>query len=87
MKTDKMFNVRHSLSHLLAAAVLEKYPKTKLGIGPVIENGFYYDFEFQEPISEADVKVLEKRVRELAREKLSFSKKIITPIQASNSFM
>ncbi|MEI6479284.1 MAG: threonine--tRNA ligase [bacterium] len=86
MKTDKMFNVRHSLSHLLAAAVLEKYPKTKLGIGPVIDNGFYYDFEFQEPISEADVKVLEKRVRELAREKLSFSKKIITPIQASNSF-
>ncbi len=40
--------IRHSLAHLLAAAVLEKYPDTKLGIGPVIENGFYYDFLFVE---------------------------------------
>lgn len=86
MKTDKMFSVRHSLSHLLAAAVLEKYPKTKLGIGPVIENGFYYDFDFATPISDADLAGLEKRVQELAREKLSFTKKVITAAKAANDF-
>ncbi len=86
MKTDKMFAVRHSLSHLLAAAILEKYPKTKLGIGPVIENGFYYDFDFKKPISDTDLADIEKRVRELVREKLAFTKKIITPAQATKYF-
>ena len=46
----KLNNIRHSLAHLLAAAVLEKYPGVKLGIGPVIENGFYYDFLFPEDV-------------------------------------
>ena len=39
-----IIKIRHSLSHIMASAVLEFYPKTKLGIGPAIENGFYYDF-------------------------------------------
>ena len=45
-REEKLHKVRHSLSHLLAAAVLEKWPKAKLAIGPVIDNGFYYDFDF-----------------------------------------
>ena len=44
--------LRHTASHLLAAAVLELYPATLNTIGPVIENGFYYDFEFRQPVSE-----------------------------------
>ena len=44
----KMETIRHSLAHILAAAVQELYPGTKFGIGPAIENGFYYDFEFSE---------------------------------------
>jgi len=44
--------IRHSLAHILAMAVLKKFPKTKLGIGPVIENGFYYDFSLPSPIAE-----------------------------------
>ena len=40
-KTDKLERIRHSLSHLLAASVLKKFPNAKLGIGPVIDNGFY----------------------------------------------
>ena len=46
--------LRHSAAHLLAAAVMELWPDTKRTIGPAIENGFYFDFEFSQPISEAD---------------------------------
>jgi threonyl-tRNA synthetase len=82
----QIFKVRHSLSHLLATAVLEKYPETKLGIGPVIENGFYYDFDFKKPISESDLLSLEGKIRELIKEKISFKKKLITPIQGRKLF-
>ncbi len=85
-KELQIHKVRHSLSHLLATAVLEKYPKTLLGIGPVIENGFYYDFDFSAPISESDLPGFEKRVRELVKENLSFTKKSVTYIQAKKLF-
>lgn len=84
--TGDLDKIRHSLSHLLAAAVLEKYPETKIGIGPVIENGFYYDFDFKEPISEGDLGVLEKRVKELAKKGLDFRKKIITATETRKIF-
>ncbi len=53
---------RHSTAHLLAAAVLELYPGTKLGIGPAIESGFYYDFERETPFSTEDLEAIEKRM-------------------------
>ncbi|MEI6305129.1 MAG: threonine--tRNA ligase [Candidatus Taylorbacteria bacterium] len=56
---------RHTLAHLLAAAVLDLYPGTKPTIGPAIDNGFYYDFEFATPIAETDLKDIEKRMRKL----------------------
>ena len=56
---------RHSLAHLLAAAVLELYPDTKPTIGPAIENGFYYDFEFATPITDKDLAKIEAKMREL----------------------
>jgi len=61
--------IRHSLAHLLAAAVLEKYPGVKLGIGPVIENGFYYDFLFPEDvlINENILKKLEEKMRNILK--------------------
>jgi threonyl-tRNA synthetase len=58
-------HIRHTLAHLLAAAVLELYPDAKPTIGPAIDNGFYYDFEFTKPIAEADLKEIEKRMRKL----------------------
>lgn len=78
--------IRHSLAHLLAAAVLKKYPKTKLGIGPVIENGFYYDFLFTNPISEADLGPLEKEMRDLIAQKLDFKAEKITALKAKKLF-
>ena len=56
---------RHTLAHLLAAAVLDLYPDAKPTIGPAIDNGFYYDFEFATPIAETGLKDIEKRMRKL----------------------
>ena len=78
--------IRHSLAHLLAAAALKKYPKTKLGIGPVIENGFYYDFLFTKPITEEDLKDLEKEMRQLASSHLDFKREKLTALKAKKMF-
>jgi threonyl-tRNA synthetase len=84
-ESKQLFKVRHSLSHILAMAVLEKYPSAKLGIGPVIENGFYYDFKFAKPISDKDLAEIEGRMRELIAENLVFEKKNVTPAQAKKA--
>ncbi len=78
--------IRHSLAHLLAAAVLKKYPDTKLGIGPVIENGFYYDFLFSKPITEEDLKDFQKEMRHLANKQLDFNGEKLTTAQAKKMF-
>src|SRR5213080_3695724 len=75
---DALYVLRHSAAHLLAEAVRRLYPGVKLAIGPPIENGFYYDFEFPEPIHEADLERIEAEVnreiqegREWSREEIS----------------
>jgi threonyl-tRNA synthetase len=60
---DALYVLRHSAAHLLAEAARRLYPGTKVAIGPPIENGFYYDFEFPEPISEDDLQRLEEEIR------------------------
>ena len=62
---NKLTALRHSAAHLLAAAVNELYPGTQFGIGPVIENGFYYDFDLPKPIAEEDLPRIEKLMQEL----------------------
>ena len=64
---EKLHNLRHSLAHLLAAAVIELYPDTKNTIGPTIEDGFYYDFDFKSPISDKDLPKIEKKMREILK--------------------
>lgn len=66
METNEhLAHKRHTLAHLMAAAVLELFPGTKPTIGPAIDNGFYYDFEFPTPITEKDLKDIEKKMRRL----------------------
>lgn len=67
MESDKLQNLRHSLAHLLAAAVLDLYPDTKNAIGPPIENGFYYDFDFVKPISEEYLPKIENKMRDILK--------------------
>jgi len=66
-KNNNLENIRHSLTHLLAASVLKKWPEAKLGIGPTIENGFYYDILFPEKdsINEDHLPRLEKEMKKL----------------------
>jgi threonyl-tRNA synthetase len=70
----KIEKIRHSLAHVLAAAIQNLYPKVKFGIGPAIDNGFYYDFEFENPISEKDLPKIEKEMRKIIKKNMSFEK-------------
>lgn len=69
-EVSKLEKIRHSASHVLAQAVLKIYPETKLGIGPAIDNGFYYDFDFSEPIEEEDLPKIEKEMKKIIKQKL-----------------
>ncbi|NCO15346.1 threonine--tRNA ligase [Candidatus Wolfebacteria bacterium CG18_big_fil_WC_8_21_14_2_50_39_7] len=84
-KENQLDTLRHSTSHILAAAVLEMFPKTKFGIGPTIENGFYYDFD-NIKISEADLPQIEKQMRELIKKDLKFKKEIVSFAEAKKLF-
>jgi len=82
----KIETIRHSLAHIMAYAVQELYPETKFGIGPAIENGFYYDFELPKEISNEDLPEIEKKIRELIRKNLKFEKKLIFIEEAKEIF-
>jgi len=83
---EKLHNLRHSLAHLLAAAVLELYPDTKNTIGPSIEDGFYYDFEFPFPISDKDLPKIEKKMKEILKSWKEFSHEEKTEKEAKEYF-
>ena len=71
---DALYVLRHSTAHLLAEAVRRLYPGVKIAIGPPIENGFYYDFEFPEPIHEADLETIEAEIGKELKEGRSWSR-------------
>ncbi|MDO8663971.1 MAG: threonine--tRNA ligase [Candidatus Liptonbacteria bacterium] len=83
---EKLGYTRHSLAHLLAAAVLEIWPDAKTTIGPAIDNGFYYDFEFAEPISDKDLPKIENKMREILKTWDSFSHKEVSEKEAKEFF-
>src|SRR5579863_5465911 len=74
---DALYVYRHSTAHLCAAAVLELFPETKLGIGPPIDNGFYYDFDRPEPFSPEDLEKIEKKMWELQAKNLTYDRQLI----------
>ncbi len=75
-------HTRHTLAHLLGAAVLELYPDAKLTIGPAIENGFYYDFEFSTPFSDTELPKIEKKMRSLLPSWKEFSHREVSKDEA-----
>ena len=75
---DGLAIVRHSCAHVLAQAVQELFPKARLGIGPPIENGFYYDFDVETPFTPDDLKRLEKRMQDLVKERQTFSRREVS---------
>ncbi len=87
MQEQDIEKIRHSLAHLLAMAVKEKYPDAKLGMGPAIDNGFYYDFDFESnPPTEENLNELEKSMRSLVSKKIDFTQENITIDEAKKIF-
>src|SRR6266481_284965 len=86
IELEKIHNLRHSLAHILASAVLEMFPKAQLGVGPVIEHGFYYDFLLPRALTPQDLQKLEKRMRELTKQKLEFKRQEMTFADAKKYF-
>ncbi len=73
-EVDQLYKIRHSLAHIMAQAVLEHYPKAKMGFGPPVDNGFYYDFDFgTEKISSEDFKKIEKSMYKIINQKQEFN--------------
>lgn len=82
---DNLEKMRHTLSHILAAAVQELYPTATFGIGPAIDTGFYYDIDFgKTKISDADLEKIEKKMRGIVAKKLPMVKRMSTKMEALN---
>lgn len=86
-ENQKLEHLRHSLAHLLAASVLELYPDAKRTIGPAIENGFYYDFQFSSPISENDLPKIEEKMREILLSWKKFEREEVSAAEAKKQFV
>jgi threonyl-tRNA synthetase len=74
--------LRHSSAHVMAQAVQELFPEAKLGIGPPIENGFYYDFDVKEPFGPEDLKAIEQQMRKIVKQGQLFSRRPVTDDEA-----
>src|SRR3989344_3435933 len=85
-KSEQLGNLRHSLAHLLAAAVLELYPDAKRTIGPAIDDGFYYDFDFSSPVSDKDLLKIEKKMKEILRSWKEFANEEKSEKEAKDYF-
>ncbi len=93
VEKDDLYRIRHSLAHVLAQAVLELYPEAKLGIGPPIDTGFYYDFDLgvdsegrPRTFTPEDLEKIEKRMRQIIAERHPFVYREVTPEEARELF-
>ncbi len=86
METSDLAKKRHTLAHLLAAAVLEHYPDTKLTLGPAIDTGFYYDMEFSKPLTDADLAPIEKTMKKELAKWTEFTHREVSPDEARQIF-
>ncbi len=83
---DSLEVLRHSTAHLMAQAIKSLYPDAKFFVGPVIKDGFYYDFRVKEKIGDKDLKAIEKKMKELASKKLDIEKYYISKKEAIEKF-
>jgi len=83
---DGLDILRHSCAHVFGHAIKQIYPEVKMVIGPVIDNGFYYDILSNEPITEKDLKVIENRMRKLAKKNYPIKRQVVSKDQAISIF-
>ena len=86
MADEKLSTIRHSASHVMAAAVLQMFPEAKIAIGPSIENGFYYDFDLPRPLKMDDFPEIEERMRDIINKKEDFIRKEVSRQEALELF-
>ena len=80
---DGRYILRHSVAHVMAQAVQDLFPQAKLGIGPPVENGFYYDFDVDRPFTPEDLKAIEGRMRQIVKQGQRFFRRVVTDEQAA----
>lgn len=83
---SQLFRIRHSTAHIMAQAVLEKFPEGKVAIGPAIEDGFYYDFDLPRPLTPEDLEGIEKRMRGIIQSGVNFERKVVSADEAKVLF-
>ena len=81
-----LYRLRHSTAHVMAQAVLEKFPDAKIAIGPAIEDGFYYDFDLPRPLSSEDLSDIEARMREIIKGNYPFTREVVDAAKARELF-
>jgi threonyl-tRNA synthetase len=86
IEQGKMEIIRHSASHVMASAVQSLFPDVKLGIGPAIEDGFYYDFQLSRNLTPEDLPIIEKKMQEIIKEGQSFTRENISKDEAEKLF-
>jgi threonyl-tRNA synthetase len=75
--------IRHSTAHVLAQAVQQQFPEAKLGIGPPVKDGFYYDFQVERPFTPEDLQALEKRMKQIVKGSQRFSRRVVESVDAA----
>ena len=83
---SELFRIRHSTAHVMAQAVLEKFPDAKIAIGPAIDDGFYYDFDLPRPLTPEDLEEIENRMRKIVKGNFAFERKVVTAEEARQLF-
>ncbi len=83
---SQLYRIRHSAAHVMAQAVLEFQPEAKYTIGPPVENGFYYDFDLPQPLTNEDLEKIEKRMRQIISAGHLFQKKVLSAEEARQLF-
>ncbi|MFI1820712.1 threonine--tRNA ligase [Lentzea sp. NPDC020367] len=77
--------LRHSAAHVLAQAVQQQFPEAKLGIGPPVKDGFYYDFQVEKPFTPEDLQALEKRMKQIIKSSQRFSRRVVESIDSAKA--
>jgi threonyl-tRNA synthetase len=83
---SSLYRIRHSSAHIMAQAVLEKFPTAKIAIGPAIEEGYYYDFDLPRPLTPEDLESIEARMREIIQSNAHFVRNVLSAAEAKKLF-
>ncbi len=85
-RDERLYRIRHSTAHVMAEAVLQKYPDAKIAIGPPIDTGFYYDFDLPEPLKAEDLEEIEERMRSIIKGNHDITREVVGKVRAREIF-